>query len=230
MKLNVRDLACCLHLPSDTLERWIRQGRIPVKKTDVLCEFKKDALESWAVKHHIRFSLEDIARDENPAGEIHTIDYPLVKALEQGGVHGGLEGDTVEEVLKQAASCVPSLSDEEKDELYIRLVERERLTSTGIGKGVAIPHPRSPLPGNQRAAMIATCFLKNSVDFQAIDQIPVKVLFVLVCPSVKTHLFLLSRVSFCLRDDSFITLLSRSPSPADFFQAVMEREERLGKA
>lgn len=230
MKLELEKLAQGLQLSTETLERWIRQGRIPVKKTDGLCDFKKDVLDNWALKHHIRFSL--IETPITPADDISckSAEEPtLLSAMIRGGVHAGIGGNTVADVLKQVVTCVPVISEAEQDMLLEKLIERERLASTGIGKGVAIPHPRNPLPGNDRDAMIVSCFLDNKIDFKSIDHKPVGVLFLMVCPTVKIHLFLLTRISFCLRDDSFIALLNSQPSPDEFYQAVETLENRMEK-
>lgn len=230
MKLELEKLAQGLRLTTETLERWIRQGRIPVKKTDGLCDFKKDVLDSWALKHHIKFSLIEtpvIPADDIPCKPAE--EPTLLSAMIRGGVHMGIGGNTVADVLKQVVTRVSMISEAEQGMLLEKLIEREQLTSTGIGKGVAIPHPRNPLPGNDRDAMIVSCFLDNKIDFKSIDHKPVGVLFLIICPTVKTHLFLLSRISFCLRDDSFITLLSSQPSPDEFFKAVEVIENRIEK-
>jgi PTS system nitrogen regulatory IIA component len=230
MKLELEKLAQCLQLPPDTLERWIRQGRIPVKKTDGLCDFKEDILDSWASKHHIRFSLIETPATAADGISCKSAEIPtLLSAMIRGGFHTGIGGNTVEDVLKQVVTRVPMISGVEQGILLEKLIERERLTSTGIGKGVAIPHPRNPLPGNHRDAMIVSCFLDNKIDFKSIDHRPVSVLFLMVCPTVKTHLFLLSRISFCLRDDSFIELLNSQPSPDEFYKAVETIENRIEK-
>lgn len=229
MKLELEQLARCLQLSTDTLERWVRQGRIPVKKVGGLCDFNKESLDTWAMKHQIRFSLipDTVHPAEMEDGKKE--DDSLLAALKRGGVFCDLSGNSVEDVLNQAVTCVPMLSDSERVILLERLIEREKLTSTGIGKGVAIPHPRNPLAGNDRDAMIATCFLKHKVDFNSIDHKPVGVLFLMICPTVKTHLHLLSRISYCLRDEGFITLLNSSPSVDAFHEHVEILESRLEK-
>jgi PTS system nitrogen regulatory IIA component len=229
MKLELEKLAQCLQLPADTLDRWIRQGRIPVKKIDGFCDFKKDVLGSWALKHHIRFSIGEPPPFSDAIIYKSGEETTLLSAIIRGGVHAGLCGNTVEDVLKQVVTRVPMISEAEQRSLLEKLIERERLTSTGIGKGVAIPHPRNPLPSDGRDAMIVSCFLDNKIDFKSIDHKPVGVLFLMVCPTVKTHLFLLSRLSFCLRDDSFIALLNSQPSANEFFKAIDILENRIEK-
>jgi PTS system nitrogen regulatory IIA component len=80
---------------------------------------------------------------------------------------------------------------------------RENLQSTGIGEGVAIPHVRNPIVLHVARPMITLCFLEQPVDFEALDGKPVHALFSLICPTVRTHLALLARLSFALHDERF---------------------------
>ena len=113
---------------------------------------------------------------------------------------------------------------------YEQLLEREHLTSTGIGKGVAIPHPHDPLAEVTEKPLITTCFLEKPIDFNAIDDQPVFVLFILISPTIKIHLHLLSRLSFCVRDNAFVEFLKRSPDSDTFFLKITEFEKQLDKA
>jgi PTS system nitrogen regulatory IIA component len=92
-------------------------------------------------------------------------------------------------------------------------LERENLTSTGLGNGIAVPHPREPESLSITTASISACYLKSPVDFKALDGKPVSLLFILLSPSVRTHLQILSRLSYCLRDRAFVTFLHSSPQP-----------------
>ena len=68
----------------------------------------------------------------------------LASAMDLGGVFSGVEGSDKASVLKSCVSLVPGLSPDLHGILYAQLLEREALISTGIGKGIAIPHPRNP--------------------------------------------------------------------------------------
>lgn len=226
MKLKLAEFAACLNIPLNTVERWVRQGKIPIRQSDNHCMFDEEVVGKWAQKHNISFTLSDHHKDETKEYEINA----LSSAMKIGGLHYDVPGDSVEEVLKNAVSLLPDMPEHDREVLYITLIEREKLTSTGIGKGVAIPHPRSPLTGTDMKAFVSTCFLKNKVDFEAIDGKPVSVMFLLVCPSVKSHLYFLSRISFCLRDNSFITFLNNSPTPEMFYEKIEAFEKHLEKA
>jgi len=151
----------------------------------------------------------------------------LLTVMTRGGIHHHITGNTVETALKSAVKCIPELSNPVKMDLYEGLIEREHLNSTGIGKGVAIPHPRTPLADGLDRPIITTCFLDKPIEFDAIDDRPVFVLFILLSPSVKTHLHLLSRISYCVRDDSFMQFLKAYPLPGKLFSKISEFEEYL---
>ena len=101
------------------------------------------------------------------------------------------------------------------------------MASTGIGNGIAIPHPRDPLSRPPEMPAITTCFLKKPVDFNAIDDQPVSVCFVLISPTVKHHLHLLSRLSYCIRDKAFVAFLHRHPDAVDLYSRVAAVERQL---
>lgn len=223
MKLTINEVAKCLDVPLDTVERWIRQGRIPLRKTGEGCFFQKNMLEVWAKRHNLPFTLrrepENGQQDEKPA--------TLAKAISIGGVYDGIKGTNTTEILESAVEKISFLDKDSRNELFERLKEREEMTSTGIGKGVAIPHPRTPLDETMEEPAIVTCFPERAVDYKAVDDLPVFVLFILLSPSVKTHLHLLSRLAYCVRDDSFVEFLRRGPGGEELITKVERMEERL---
>jgi nitrogen PTS system EIIA component len=60
-----------------------------------------------------------------------------------------------------------------------------------------------------------------------VDGLPVFVLFILLSPSVKIHLHLLSRLAFCVRDASFVDFLKQGPSPEELLEKVENLENAL---
>lgn len=226
MKLPIEKLASAFGLPLPTLERWIRQGRIPVQRDGNDGVFTQPTLEKWAVAHNLTFCLE-------PATPVHLLAAPpdtLVAAMARGHVYSDVTGQNVGEVLKSAVDRLASLSPVIREELFLHLMDRERLASTGIGNGIAIPHPRDPLSKPPEMAMITTCFLTRPVDFRAIDDLPVDTLFLLISPTVKLHLHLLSRLSYCIRNAAFIEFLKTRPDAANLMLRVSTIEAQLDPA
>ncbi len=227
MKLNINEISRCLNLPISTLDRWIRQGRIPVYKSGANWSFDTERLEKWAASRNLPFTLPGSAPE---TGEKDMLSESLLSAMESGGLHTGIAGTTVEETLASAAQCVPGLTAIEREELCKALMEREALTSTGMGKGVAIPHPRTPLSATLQKPIIVTCYPRAPLDFNAIDDRPVFILFLLLSTSVKIHLHLLSRLAFCVRDNEFVSFLKETPSADRFFSKIAEFESKLEKS
>jgi PTS system nitrogen regulatory IIA component len=177
-------------------------------------------LEQWAGNHNFAFSKAEELQPESDEQK----GISLYSAMELGGVSHGVAGDDVGEVLEAAVSGIEFLDEANRKLLLTRLVERENLTSTGIGQGVAIPHPRSPLQDAIDQPAIRTCFLQNKVDFNSLDGKPVFVLFLLISTSIKTHLNLLSKLSFCLRDQSFVSFLASQPDQNMLLDSIAKFE------
>lgn len=223
MERKLKEIARNLDLPLSTLKRWIRQGRIPIQENGDRGIFDKTVLQEWAARHDLCLSPDRAAA----CPRVDTRTETLQAAMRGGRVFFGTGGNDVDAVLDSAVRVIPGLTDEIRLTLFNRLVERERLTSTGIGKGVAIPHPRTPIMDETDSARITTCFLEHPVDFGAVDDRPVFVLFLLMSPTVKMHLHLLSRLAFCVRNDEFVNFLRRLPDPEDLFLKIADFEKAL---
>ena len=107
--------------------------------------------------------------------------------------------------------------------LIERLTERERLGTTGFGKGVAIPHGK--IDGlDHIVALVAR--LANPIDFQAIDDLPVDLVFCLLSPpdTGADHLKALAQASRLLRDAGFVAKL-RGAGSDDALYALFEGQE-----
>jgi PTS system nitrogen regulatory IIA component len=103
--------------------------------------------------------------------------------------------------------------------LFDRLLERERLGSTGIGGGIAIPHARM---AGISAPLGLFARLAQPIDFDSIDERPVDIVFLLVAPegAGADHLKALARVSRLLRDRGLVEKL-RATDSADALYALL---------
>ncbi|NNM77280.1 PTS transporter subunit EIIA [Sphingomonas sp. ID1715] len=110
-------------------------------------------------------------------------------------------------------------------EVLERLNERERLGTTGFGGGVAIPHGRLPGLDRIRAAFVR---LEKPIDYGAIDDLPVDLVFMMLSPeeSGAEHLKALAQVSRRLRDRGFVAKLRGAGSPDALFALFASAETR----
>lgn len=219
--LTAKEVAELLGTPLVTVLRWAHQGKIPARQKDEGYLFKENEMIEWARTHHISLVEGD---------NINLLDKPkrdalsLMRAIDQGGVLDHLKGRDIYSVLQQAVELITLPGYTDKELLLNELINREEIASTGIGKGVAIPHPRRTLNLNLEHPIIPVVFLDHPVDFNAVDGEDIFVLFFMFSPSTEVHLKLLSRLSYCLRYPSFINLLKEHPDKKKLLAAVEEIE------
>ena len=123
-------------------------------------------------------------------------------------------------VLEEAAALLAaSLPESDPETIYERLLERERLGSTGIGHGVALPHAR--IDGLTRAYG-AFVQLGTAVDYDAIDGKPVDLVFALVVPREATeeHLQLLAKLAALFSDSALCDRLRVARSEGDIIAEI----------
>jgi PTS system nitrogen regulatory IIA component len=216
MQLTVRDVSDLFKVSEKTVYRWVNQGILPAYRVNEQYRFNRAELLEWATTRKMNVSAELFDEPESDATPIPG----LVEALQAGGIFYRLGGTDKESALRSVVEHM-RLPDEVDREFVLRvLLARERLQSTGIGDGIAIPHVRNPIVLHVSRPMIMLCFMDRVIDFDALDGKPVFALFSLISPTVRAHLRMLSRLAFALND-------------AGFKHAVLQqaaRDEILGEA
>lgn len=110
------------------------------------------------------------------------------------------------------------------EKIFQVLLERERLGSTGLGKGVAIPHARVPGLTHTAAAMLT---LQTPVEFESIDNQPIDIAFGLLVPEDDTdnHLQHLSRLVTLFRDPEICNKIRGAKSAEDIFELLLSIDD-----
>jgi len=222
MFLKITDLATATGVDEKTVLDWIKNKGLPAHKQDDRYQINRVDLLEWATNNGITIPPDIFAAsDENP-------DRPLVsEALLNGGIFYDLPGDTPESTLHEVVYRLKLPPCLDPEFLLQTLLAREALGSTAFGNGIAIPHVRNPIVGQTSESAISLCFLKNPIDFDAIDGQPVTILFTLVTPNVKAHLHLLAKLAFLLHDSGFQALLHRPGTEAEIMKSVRALEETI---
>ncbi len=111
------------------------------------------------------------------------------------------------------------------EEIRKGVLERERIMSTGVGKGLAIPHCKSPLVEENLAAFAV---LKEPLEFNSVDNIPVSLVFLLISPDEKNsiHIKLLSRISRLMNSGTFREKVLSCENSTQILEAFQEEEEK----
>ncbi|MDA3902392.1 MAG: PTS sugar transporter subunit IIA [Desulfuromusa sp.] len=223
MNLSVKDAAQLLSVSQKSIYRWVKQDIIPVYKISGNYRFSRGELLDWATSNRKGTVVKDSCDSESAVLPLPN----LVEALESGGVFYRIEGLTREEVLATAVTHLRLSDNVDRGYLLEVLRAREELTSTAIGDGIAIPHPRNPVLLNAQRAKVTLCFLDQAVDFYALDGKPVKILLLIIAPNLRSHLHLLSRLGFVLRDPEFLQVLHGEESREKIFAALACAEGKL---
>jgi nitrogen PTS system EIIA component len=151
----------------------------------------------------------------------------IVDLLDSLAIAPELGGTTKNEVLGELTDALLRVEKSlDRDEVVRVLRERERLGSTGIGEGVAIPHGKLK---NLDRLLIAFGRSGNGVDFDSMDGKPAHLFFLLVAPeeSVGVHLKTLARISKLLKNPLVRKRLLDAGDAADLHRIISEEEEKL---
>lgn len=222
MFLKVTDLAAAIGVDEKTVLSWIKSRGLPAHKQDDRYRINRVDLLEWATSQGMTIPPELFVAG-NETSRLSTVS----EALQQGGIFYGLPGDTPETALREVVSRLHLPPGLDPEFLLQTLLAREALGSTALGNGIAIPHVRSPIVGPAGESAISLCFLKNPIDFDAVDGKPVTILFTLVTPNVKAHLHLLAKLAFLLHDHPFQELLHRPGSEDEIMTAIRTLEETI---
>lgn len=139
--------------------------------------------------------------------------------VQQGAVVAALKAGSKKQVLQELSVRAAKLTGLHERQIFDVLLERERLGTTGVGRGIAIPHGKLK-ELEQLQGIFAK--LEKPIDFDAIDDEPVDLIFLLLAPESAgaDHLKALAKVSRLLRDETMCAKL-RSSENADALYALL---------
>jgi PTS system nitrogen regulatory IIA component len=144
----------------------------------------------------------------------------LSEILRPNSVRAGVRCASKKRCLESIADLIAEVSGRDAGDLLDNLNARERLGSTGLGQGVAIPHCRLGA-GTTSAALLT---LDSPIEFGAIDDGPVDLLFALVVPedACEEHLQLLAKLAELFSRADFCERLRGAPDDSALFSVIQE--------
>jgi PTS system nitrogen regulatory IIA component len=147
----------------------------------------------------------------------------IADLLAPDAVLPGLKAQSKKQLLQELAARAHGLTHLSERRIFETLVERERLGTTGVGAGIAIPHGRMT-----EAKSIVGLFarLEHVIDYEAVDSQPVDLVFMLLAPenAGADHLKALAKVSRLLRDKAIVEKL-RQATTAEAIYAILTGEK-----
>ncbi len=145
----------------------------------------------------------------------------IVDLLGPGAVIRNLRATSKKQALQELARIAGGLCGKSERQIFDVLLQRERLGTTGVGHGIAIPHGK--LDGLDRLYGVFAQ-LERPVDFESVDDQPVDLIFLLLAPESAgaDHLKALARVSRLLRDSAFCEKLRGTDSSDAIFALLTQ--------
>jgi PTS system nitrogen regulatory IIA component len=219
--MTLSDVAVYLRLAEKTVLRMVHRGQIPCAKVASQWRFLRSMIDDWLLAKMQVVPQNDLARLIESSPDV----VPLSRLLKEENVVLRIRPGTKEEVLRQLVQPLlrSKFIDREKPFLD-RLLDRERIVSTAVGKGVAIPHLRKPEenPGGGPLLLVGIC--REGTNFEAPDGEKTHLFFLVATDSEVVHLRVLAKVNRIARRKEVMTRLIESESPAEVLRELIRAD------
>ena len=179
--LTIEEVAKYLRVSDRTVYDWAQKGEIPAGKIGTVWRFKKSEVENWV---NARLSSGFENKNESQIQVRNILSPERVVFINHSSKHDALVQ------LSEVLATAPQIKN--AAELTAEILKREELMSTGIGRGIAIPHVR--LSSVTDLVMAVGVCKKPIEDFQAIDDQPVSLLF-MIAAAYNQHSYYLKTIS-----------------------------------
>ena len=146
----------------------------------------------------------------------------FVDFVNRNAIRTNVEADAKEDVIRAMATSLleaGKIAEDQYEGIVEAILKREELGSTGIGRGVAVPHTKHP---SVHELVGAVAVSDEGVDFNSLDGEKVQLFFLLISPPDRPgdHLRALENISRQLRDDTFCRFLKQSKTAEDIKQLL----------
>ena len=145
----------------------------------------------------------------------------LASLISKGGVFT-VEGSSTTEIYEKVCNLIKFPESITSDAVFNALCAREKIMSTAVGNGIALPHASVPIIKEEEEQRVCVVYLKDPLDMNAPDEMKVHTMFVILTQNRQTHLQVLSRLVSLLRDTSFLKLLENQANGVDLIEKIKE--------
>lgn len=212
--LTIEEVAKYLRVSERTVYDWAQKGEIPAGKIGTVWRFKKDEIEKW-----VNERLTASARSQKTITHVQVqniLSPDRIVILEHSTKHDALVA------LADTLGTAPQIKN--RHELSVEILKREELMSTAIGRGLAIPHVR--LSSVTDLVMAVGLCRNDIIDFQTIDDVPVRLLF-MIAAAYNQHAYYLQTLSFFstrLKSTELREGLLASQTPLEAYNLLVSHE------
>ena len=216
--MTLAEVSQYLQLAEKTVLRMAQRGEIPAAKVASQWRFLRPVIRDWLVgqMHSMpEAKLDAMANLQSRTLPLHEVVRPeLITYRVLPGPKEQVLRQLMEPIKKSGFAANPSL-------LLDSLIERERMMTTAVGHGIAIPHPRKPLLDMFPEPAIALGICREGVDFDAIDDQRVHLFFLICATREAIHLELMAKVAWFSRGPERMQALMAASSKKKVESALL---------
>jgi len=224
--MTLAEVARYLKLAEKTVLRMVHKGEIPCAKVASQWRFLRPMIDDWLVAKMQVIPKNDLARlIENGSDTV-----PLSRLIREELIVLDVRPGGKQEVLGQLVQpLVENNLVDEKERFLEKLMDRERMVSTAVGRGVAVPHLRNPRedPGGGPVLVVGIC--RAGTGFGSPDGEKTHLFFLICTDSEVVHLRVLARFNSIVRKGDTVSRLIRSNTRAEVMQTLLQMEQEGGK-
>jgi len=228
-QMNDRQVAAYVHLDHREVLKLASRGQIPCRKVGGNFIFQRSQVDHWLETHMHTLNRDRLAGIERGVREHHGHDdqAALVSSLiPTDGLAIPLHAKSREKVLR----ALVDLADQAglvyaRDELLGEIRNREKLCTTAVSPGLALPHPRHPVPYDIAASFVVGGVTPTGVPYGCPNGSRTRLFFLICCKDDHTHLHVLARLAQMLHDPAHVNELISAEGPGEFDE-ILRRLER----
>lgn len=227
---NLEELVRQLNRDRREVEKMVQRGTIPGRRIGGEWQFNSTEITHWLEREIRGYSDSELAAVEsaqNPAESISTIPVSslLAPELVQVPLEARTKRSTVESLIEVAGRTWQVW---EPAAIFEAVMAREEVLSTAFDTGVAIPHPRTPLPNAAGENLIAFGRTFSGIPFGGPKRTLTDLFFLVLCRDSRTHLLVLARLGRMLQMPGFIDQLRICDDSPSAYRAICEMDEKIG--
>lgn len=228
--LTIQEVARMLGVDVRRVERMAQRGEIPCQKVGGQFRFNRAQITEWLQQQMGGMSHENLAQvDAGMTAHRQTPQDELILTpmLKSEAVTTSLGSRTKGSTLRELVSLATQTGKVYDEHALLEAVQhREELCSTAMEGGIAIPHPRRPLP-DAIAEPILVVARTQGIAFGAPDGRLTTLFFLTASQDDRHHLHTLARLCRMLHDEDFIGHLEEAETPAEMIELLTDRESEV---
>jgi PTS system nitrogen regulatory IIA component len=226
--MDLQQLASYLQRDAREVSKMASRGYLPGQKVSGEWRFARAEINHWLETQMHAYTEQELTALET-AGDRQADQGPLVSALLSEAtmavpLQASTRGSVLRELVKLAENTWQVY---DPDAILEAIKQREEMGSTALESGVAIPHPRRPLPNALGEAVMAYGRTATGIPFGGNRAGLTDIFFLVCCRDDRTHLQVLARLSRLLLLPGFLDNLRAAETPADTLQVITETEREL---